>query len=75
MDGVTLEFQDDALTAIADLTLEKNTGARGLRTIIEKAMMDLMFTSPGRNDIEKIVITREFVDGGAEPLITKKKAA
>ncbi len=75
MDGIKLEFEKGAVEAIADKAIVLNTGARGLRTIIEKAMMDLMFTSPGRNDIEKIVITREFVDGGAEPLITKKKAA
>lgn len=75
MDGIKLEFEKGAIEAIADKAIELNTGARGLRTIIENAMMDLMFNAPGRKDIEKVVITREFITGGAEPKITYKNAA
>ena len=75
MDGIKLEFDKGAIEAIADKAIELNTGARGLRTIIENAMMDLMFTAPGRKDIEKVVITREFITGGAQPIITNKKVA
>lgn len=75
MDGIKLEFDKGAIEAIADKAIELNTGARGLRTIIENAMMDLMFTAPERKDIEKVVITREFITGGAQPIITNKKVA
>ena len=75
MDGIKLEFDKGAIEAIADKAIELNTGARGLRTIIENAMMDLMFNAPGRKDIEKVVITRDFISGKSEPIITNKKVA
>ncbi|SHH26173.1 ATP-dependent Clp protease ATP-binding subunit ClpX [Tepidibacter thalassicus] len=69
MDNVELEFREDALKAIAKKAIERNTGARGLRSILEEAMMDIMFEIPSRKDIEKVVITEETINGNKEPLI------
>ncbi|NIK11219.1 ATP-dependent protease ATP-binding subunit ClpX [Alkalibacillus sp. S2W] len=63
IDDVELELQDDALRAIANKAIERNTGARGLRSIIEDIMLDVMFELPSRDDIEKCIITRETVEG------------
>lgn len=62
-DEVELEFEEAALRAIAKKALERKTGARGLRSIIEEVMMDLMFEIPSRDDIEKVVITAAAVNG------------
>jgi len=64
MDGVNLEFTDDALSAIAKLALDRNTGARGLRAITESLMTDIMYEIPSRADIDTVVITEETVGGG-----------
>lgn len=61
MDGVELEFEQDALNEIAKLAMERNTGARGLRSIIETIMLDIMFEIPSRDDIAKCIITKEMV--------------
>ena len=71
MDGCTLEFTDDALKKIAELTIEKKTGARGLRSIIEKTLMGLMFTVPSDKSIKKVIITPECVNGKAAEIIKK----
>ncbi len=63
MDGVKLTFTDDALQEIAAQALERNTGARGLRSILEKAMTDMMFTIPSRPDIGEVRITAGFIKG------------
>lgn len=68
MDGVTLEFQPDALEAIADLTLEKNTGARGLRAIMEKTLLPIMYEIPSNTAITKVIITKGCVTDGEKPL-------
>lgn len=68
MDGVTLEFQEDALTAIADATLEKNTGARGLRSILEKTLLPIMYEIPSDEHITKVIITKGCVENGEKPL-------
>ena len=65
MDHVELEFEQDALDAIAEKSLERKTGARGLRAIMENSMMDLMYHVPSDETIKKCVITRETVNGGA----------
>ena len=70
IDGVTLEFEDTALQRIADLTIERKTGARGLRSIIEGALKDIMFNTPSDKEIKKITITADTVDGG-KPIIEK----
>ncbi len=72
MDGVDLDFEDDALIAIAEKTAERNTGARGIRSIMEDILTKLMFETPADNEIEKIIITREYVEKGENPTIIKK---
>ena len=73
MDGVELEFDDSALEAVAEKTLEKKTGARGLRSIMEAVLMDSMFEVPGDKTIKKVVITRECVENNAKPEIIREK--
>ncbi|MEG0545737.1 MAG: ATP-dependent Clp protease ATP-binding subunit ClpX [Oscillospiraceae bacterium] len=68
MDGVTMDFSEDALNAIADATLEKKTGARGLRAMMEKALLPLMYEIPSMPDIKDVVITKECVLNGEQPL-------
>ena len=72
IDGVNLKFEDDALREIAKLALERKTGARGLRSIIEEIMVDLMFELPEYKNYD-IVITKEVVRDGAKALLIKKK--
>ncbi len=74
LDGVELEFDDDALDAIADLALTRKTGARGLRTIMESVMMDLMYRIPSDETIVKCTITKEMVEGTGNALLEYKKA-
>lgn len=62
MDGVKLEFEDDALKKIAELAISKNIGARGLRSIIEKAMQNVMYSVPDMTDAKKVVITPSVID-------------
>lgn len=73
LDQTELVFDDDALKAIAHLAIERNTGARGLRSIIETAMMDTMYEVPIREDITKVNITKETVEGTGEPVWTLDK--
>jgi len=68
MDGVSLEFEDEALRLIAKKAIERKTGARGLRAILEDIMMDVMYEIPSRNDIEKCIITKETIENGSEPI-------
>ncbi len=67
MDGVELNFDDDALTAIAEKAIERNTGARGLRSIMEDLMMSVMYEIPSREDIQEVVITDDAVRCEALP--------
>ncbi len=72
MDGVELEFKDAALEAIADKSLERSTGARGLRSILEETMIDIMFEIPSRKEIKKVVISKDVITKKAKPeYITK----
>ncbi|MCQ2461637.1 MAG: ATP-dependent Clp protease ATP-binding subunit ClpX [Clostridia bacterium] len=71
MDGVELEFQDDALALMAKETLEKKTGARGLRGVMEKVLQPVMFSSPSDAKIEKIVVTAKAVKGEEEPKVIR----
>lgn len=73
MDGVSLEFESKALEAIADLTLERKTGARGLRSIFESVLNELMFTVPSDYTIEKVLITEDCVKNGTQPLLRTNK--
>ena len=69
MDGVQLEFEDDALTEIAKLAIERKTGARGLRAILESIMLDVMYEVPSRSDVKKCVITKDTVRNAKVPML------
>lgn len=69
LDGVTLEFTHDALTAVAEEALKRNTGARGLRSILEEVMLDVMYDIPSRDDIAKCIVTRETIEKKEPPRI------
>src|SRR5205085_55927 len=73
-DRVELVFSDDSLVAIADKALERQTGARGLRSILEGALLDVMFELPSRDDVRKCVITRETIDRGLPPTLVTEAA-
>ncbi len=82
MDDVQLEFKEDALRAIADEAIKRNTGARGLRAIIEGIMRNVMYEVPSRSDVSKCVVTKDVVLSKEEPMIvttgekkSKKKEA
>ncbi len=74
IDGVLLELEEEALRLIAKKAIERKTGARGLRGIIEGIMMDIMYEIPSRDDIEKVIITEDTVSNGSEPKIILKEA-
>ncbi|MDF2524596.1 MAG: ATP-dependent protease ATP-binding subunit ClpX, partial [Clostridiales bacterium] len=67
MDDVLLEFESDALEAVADKAIERNTGARGLRAIIEEVMMDVMYDIPSSTNIEKCIVNKDTVKDGVAP--------
>jgi len=69
LDGVTLEFKDATLTSIAAEAIRRNTGARGLRSILEDLMLNVMYDLPSRNDVSKCVVTPEVVMKKEEPLL------
>ena len=69
LDEVDLEFDDSALEAIADKAMEKETGARALRAIIEEFMLDIMYEIPKDENIGKVTITRDYIEGKASPII------
>ena len=69
LDEVDLRFDDSALEAIAEKALEKETGARALRAIIEDFMLDIMYEIPKDDNIGRVTITRDYIEGKASPLI------
>ena len=73
MEGVQLEFVPDALEALASLAMKKGTGARALRGILEKLMLDVMYEIPGNDDILSVKITRPAVFEESKPLIRRKQ--
>ncbi len=75
LDGVELEFSDDALEAIADQAILRGTGARGLRAIMEEVLMSVMYEIPSRSDVARVVITREVVLEHVNPTIVPRDAA
>ena len=77
LDGVSLEFTRDALVAVAKKAIARGGGARGLRSIMEKLMLDLLYEIPSRSEIQKVVVTREAVDGQGTPtlMLSEKKPA
>ena len=75
LDGVKLVFDDSALNEIADISLKRKTGARGLRSILESVMMELMYEVPSNNNIGICTITRQVVDGTGEPELVYRDTA
>jgi len=73
-EGITLEFEDDALKEIAKKALDRKTGARGLRAILEELLQDLMYELPSDENIEKVVITKDFVLGKKDAEVIEKSA-
>ncbi len=73
LDDVRLKFQPEALEAIVRKAMERKTGARGLRSVMESVLMPIMFDVPSRTDIAECVITREVVEQGKEPILILKK--
>ena len=69
LDGVELDFEPDALVAIAELALKRGTGARGLRAIMEHVLLGVMYDIPGRSDVEKVIVNADCINSEAEPKI------
>ena len=74
MEGVELTFTDDALTALAEKALEKGTGARGLRSILEETMLDIMFEVPSKNNVARCTVDAAVVHGEKAPRLTTRKS-
>ena len=75
MDNVELSFDSDAVVAIAEMALKRKTGARGLRSIIEEVMTDVMFDVPSDPEIKKCIIHKECITENKEPEIIREKAS
>ena len=74
MDGVDLEFEEDALELVAKKAIERKTGARGLRAILEDVMLDIMYDIPSRSDIRQCTITRDVIEKKNPPILLLKEA-
>lgn len=72
IDGVELEFSDDAVSAVTEIAMQRRTGARGLRAIVESAMLDVMYTIPTQTDVVKCIITGDTIKNGAAPMYVYK---
>jgi len=68
MDDVKLEFTEDALRQVVELTVKKGTGARGLRSVIEQAMMDVMYDTPSHGEVSEVLVTAEMIEKGVESI-------
>ena len=75
MDGIKLTFEPEALKAIAKLTVERKTGARGLRSIFESTLIDTMYDLPGDKTVSEVIVTEKCVLDGATPKLVKKKSS
>ncbi len=69
MEGVELEFRDEALRAVANKALERKTGARGLRSILEQSLLDVMYDIPSIENLSKVVIDEGVIDGETPPIM------
>jgi ATP-dependent Clp protease ATP-binding subunit ClpX len=69
MEGVELEFRDDALRAVAHKAMERKTGARGLRTLIEHVLLDTMYDLPSMENVSKVVIDGAVIRGESKPYV------
>ncbi len=75
MEGVELEFEEDALLEVVSQATKRKTGARGLRSIMERAMLDIMFTLPTMKNVERCIITKDTIVSFAPPIYEKRKAS
>ena len=75
MDGVDLEFEEEAVEEIARLAINQHTGARGLRAIIENIMLEIIFNLPEMKDVVKCIITKDTVNKTGEPIFIRKEVA
>jgi ATP-dependent Clp protease ATP-binding subunit ClpX len=73
LDGVELEFTEDAIEAVADLAMIRGTGARGLRAIIEEVLLHVMYDVPSRGDIAKVVVNAEVVNDNVNPTLVPRE--
>tara|TARA_B100000029_G_scaffold117586_1_gene110808 strand:- start:376 stop:1608 length:1233 start_codon:yes stop_codon:yes gene_type:complete len=73
MDNISLEFDDDAIDEIVEQALIRRTGARGLRSIIESSMMDIMYEAPSKVDIDRCIITKSVIRDASKPILKKRK--
>ncbi len=73
-DGIELVFAEDSLLAVAEKGLQRETGARGLRSIIEEILLDVQFELPSRRDVKKCVVTRDTVEKGTTPTLVTEAA-
>ena len=71
IEGVELEFTDEALREIAHLAVERETGARGLRSICEEVLQDVMFDLPSDLTVQKVIVTKESVEGTEKPIVMR----
>jgi ATP-dependent Clp protease ATP-binding subunit ClpX len=69
MEGVSLIFEDDAIAAVAKLALERKTGARGLRSIMESILLDIMYELPSYKNVEEVIISKEVIEGTSKPIL------
>ena len=74
MEGIELEFDPFALDAIVKKAMERKTGARALRSIVENFMLDIMYDLPNKKDVDKCIITKDVVEQNAEPIFIKSDA-
>jgi ATP-dependent Clp protease ATP-binding subunit ClpX len=75
MDNVTLRFTDDALRAVAKQALKRKTGARGLRSILENAMLDLMYEIPSKRSIREVIINEDVINKKERPILMYEERA
>ena len=73
-DEVDLRFEDDAIVEVAKKALERKTGARGIRSIMESVLMDVMYQIPSDDTIVQCMITKQVIDGTSEPLVVHREA-
>ena len=69
MEGVEIDFRDEALEAVAQKAMERKTGARGLRSIMENMLLDTMYHIPSQDNIEKVVVDESVIKGENDPLL------
>jgi ATP-dependent Clp protease ATP-binding subunit ClpX len=73
MENVDLDIRDDALAAIAEKAIERKTGARGLRSILETTLLDTMYKIPSEQDVIKVVVDASVINGENEPMLVYEK--